>query len=167
MSREKAIKYLVFALVVVISGCDFLENNYDYVERVPEVYHELGYLPKLISLLRQPIEVEWEEPVPNKFGQRSIVALMKFTPEDYDYIIKNSKKYDVGDTSYPIDFFNKWVDKSIADKMTLIEENGRYVTKGYKSMLPNLFTRLKGASFVYGDINPLASGYILVSLSND
>lgn len=157
-------KNTVLFLGLFIGGCDFLEN--DYVEREPEVYYELKHLPKMMSLPKQPLEIKWEQPVPNKFGQSSIVALMRFSPEDYDYIMENSDKFDImDDNNLPITFFDKWVDKSIADKMTLIKTSDEYITKGYSRFQANLFTRIKGSPYVTGRVHPLASEHILVILT--
>lgn len=159
-------RYLIVTLALLIASCDFLEN--DYVEKEPEVYYELKHLPKMMSFPRQPLKVKWEQPVPNKFGQSELIALMKFSPEDYDYIVKNSKNFDIiNDDNLSIEFFNKWIDKSIADKMTLIEKDGEYILKGYSRVEPNLFVRARGTPFVKGTVHPLADGYILVALNVD
>lgn len=162
-------KYFIVILILCLSGCDFLE--FEEVDVKPETYYELKRLPKLMMLRRKPINVKWDKPIPDKYGRSHLIALMQFTQEDYDYILRKSRQYDIiEDSEFPANFFYKWVDKSIADKMTLIKKKGdQYVpegyiiTQGYVRVEANMFVR-RSMPWNSGRVYPLADNYMLVDL---
>lgn len=131
----------------------------------PIIVTELSTLPYLISLPKQPISVKWQKPGPDP-ERTFIVALFKFSPQDYNEIVAKSPNFDlIQDARIPKEFFNKWVDESISSQLDIEEsDDGIYILKGVNDLKPDLFTQAPSSPFIHGDFTPLGNGFILLTL---
>jgi hypothetical protein len=81
---------LIYTVVIflIIIGC---ENDMVATDNKTNeiIQTELGLLPKLISLPRQPESVKWQ--VNEDAGY--LIALLNYAPHDYAYILKQSTVY--------------------------------------------------------------------------
>lgn len=162
--KARAVLYLII-LFPMLTGCTEPMNTTASDKTV--INQELGLLPKLISLPKQPIAVRWQEPDPDDRERANLIALLTFTPQDYQEIIESSPKFDViRDERLPEDMFNKWVGESVSDQLTTEKDNGVVILKGVHALKPDLFTKTDTSPFVNGSITPLGEGNLLVVLSS-
>jgi hypothetical protein len=156
---------LIFASMLLL-GCDIMtESN----KKKPEGIHkEIGILPKLISLPRQPISVKWKR---KQFHRDFLlIALLGFTESDYKYIIENSNPLEskVNRIISP-EIYDKWLPDEAKSGITVKPFSTAagataYELFGIYSLHPNLFANPQLSSYIHGYITPLKKGYILVLL---
>jgi hypothetical protein len=152
--------------VLLFSGCD---NTVSTTEPTrPIVHDELGILPKLISLPKQPISVKWQlDEYPEK-NTGNLQALLEFSPQNKIFIIENSPEFDSKQNAIlRIELFDAWLPEHAKDSIEVRVVDGivgAYELSGVRGFKPDLFTRTDLSPYVNGYITPLSGGYILVSL---
>jgi len=149
--------------MVITTGC---ENDMKAEQVAVETMNtELGILPKLVSLPKQPDTVLWEIDEQEGQDNGSLVILLKFSEEDYAYIIGNSNEVDSrANDVMNIDFFRKWVPSTIRESINTVEKGDSYELQDIKQYKPDLFTNTELSPYKNGSVTALGQGYILVSL---
>lgn len=158
------IKMYFLLLVLILIGCDNMNSSTNESANI-EIRTELGILPKLISLPRQPLSVKWEIRESKEKGTGYLRALLEFNPEDSQYIIENSKHFESQTNDrINVEFYEEWLPEKIKSDLSIMQEDKTYVLLGVKALQPNLFIQTKLSPYVNGSITPFTHGYILVSL---
>lgn len=159
------LKIFIFLwLIFLLNGCDNDMNNDNKATAKTET--ELGILPKLISLPKEPLKVKWEVSDQESTDAGSLVALLQYTISDYNSIIDGSQpfeanRYERMDSA----FYENWVPQEIRKTInTLPIDNDMLELQNIIPLKPDLFTQTKLSPFVNGSITPLGDGFILVSL---
>lgn len=126
---------------------------------------ELGMLPKLISLPKQPIKVLWQVDEEAGKDNGSLTALLLFKKADYEFVIANSPVTDgkVNDVM-AVDFYEQWVPKELQSAINKETTEGGYELLDIKRRKPDLFTQAELSPFKNGSVTPLGQGYVLISL---
>jgi hypothetical protein len=154
--------FFVFC-VLLFSGCD---NTVSTTEPTrPIVHDELGILPKLISLPKQPISVKWQLDEHPEKNTGNLLALLEFSPQNKIFIIENSPEFDSKQNDrLRVELFDAWLPERAKDGIEVRVVDGAYELSGVRGFKPDLFTRTDLSPYVNGCITPLSGGYILVSL---
>jgi hypothetical protein len=154
--------FLAFC-VLLLSGCDNTVSTPEPMS--PVVHDELGILPKLISLPKQPISVKWQVDESPEQNTGSLRALLEFSPQDKLSIIESSPEFDSKeDDRISAELFNVWLPESAKANIKTRAVEDMYELSGIMALKPDLFTRTDLSPYVNGSITPLSGGYILVSL---
>ncbi len=164
------IQAIVFLLIcMILFGCknDSNRRNPSELDKFDynKIQTELGVLPKLMSLPKQPLSVKWNISENSKHGTGFLVALFKFLESDYKYILDNSHPFEnkVNDR-INIEYYDKWL-PSDAKISIRTKTNGEvYELIGIFGFKPNLFTKTQLSPYIHGNIIPLNNGYIWVEL---
>lgn len=161
---RKRLKYLfIFSICLILVGCE-KDMNADQA-RMETIKTDLGILPKLISLPRQPVNVIWEVDEKAGMDNGTLVALLNYTDEDYAYIVNNSLKYESNSNDrMNAQFYKKWVPEELQKTIKIEKQGENYELIGIKQLKPELFTQTDLSPYKNGSITPLGRGYILVSL---
>jgi hypothetical protein len=160
----KAIITLLLTINIIFLGCDDMKDTSKKKIDYGSIQTEIGILPKLISLPRQPLLVKWK--IYNKHGNDSaLLALLKFNEKDYDFIIKNSKtsKRKTNET-WLIETYDKWLPEDVRSGIKVKIVGQSYELIGISRLEANLFANPKRSSYIHGAIIPLKNGYISVNL---
>jgi hypothetical protein len=153
-------RWFFILCVLLFSGCD---NTAEPTR--PIVHDELGILPKLISLPKQPISVKWQLDESPEKNTGSLRALLEFSPQDKVFILENSPKFDSKQNDrISIELFDAWLPERAKDSIEARLVDGMYELSGVMALKPDLFTRTDLSPYVNGSVTPLSGGYILVSL---
>jgi hypothetical protein len=127
-------------------------------------HHELGILPKLVSLPREPMSAKWE--VDERPGKASkLRALLRYSPDDYEHILEHSEVFDRRDNELlsPDDY--EWIDAAAREGVES-RPKGRWIELvGVEPRKGTLFGRAPRSPYVNGKITPLPNGYIFVLMS--
>ncbi|THB68709.1 MAG: hypothetical protein D6B27_02045 [Gammaproteobacteria bacterium] len=153
-----------FVFFLLFSGCD---NDMENGNNQPiKTETELGILPKLISLPKQPLQVKWEIDEQKSTNAGSLIALLQYSISDYNSIIKNSLPFEANiKERMESAFYKKWVPREIRETINTVPvDNNMLELQNIYSLQPNLFTQTQLSPFVHGSITPLGQGYILISL---
>ncbi len=130
-----------------------------------EMNVEIGILPKLMSLPKEPQEVVWLLEEGEHRDSGALTALLSYSATDYDYIVNNSSSFEVSsNASLEIEFFNKWVPESLKSSIKVEDRNGAYELIGIEPRQPALFTQAELSPYLNGSVIPLGKGQILVVL---
>ena len=126
---------------------------------------ELGLLPKLISLPKQPNTVLWQlEEAPGR-DSGSLTALLSFKETDYQYIVDHSPKTEANTNQImPPEFYKKWVPESLRNTIKTSVNGDSLELLNIKSLQAELFTQSELSPYKNGSVTPLGNGFILVSL---
>lgn len=156
---------LVVLICIILLGCDNMaETN---KSKNNEIQTELGILPKLISLPKQPVSVKWRltENLERRTGY--LVALLKFKESDYKYILDNSQSFENKiNAKILIEIYDKWLPDD-AKTCINVKFNGElYELIGIFGLKPNLFNKTQFSPYIHGEITPLDNGYICVVLAS-
>jgi hypothetical protein len=155
--------YLVFFIIFMLSGCD---NTVSTTEPMNiTVYDELGILPKLISLPKQPLSVKWQVDESSERSTGSLRALLEFSAPDKAYILENSPQFDsISNDRINAEFYDAWLPDSAKTSIKTQAVDDMYELSGIVALKADLFTKAELSPYVNGSITPLSGGYILVSL---
>lgn len=131
-----------------------------------EIQKTFGNLPKLMSLPRQPVSVMWQCNEDQKRGDGILSALLKFSDDDYAFILENSQSYDQKINAKMLsEHFNQWLPDDAKKDITVQPYGeGLYELTGIFGKKPNLFTETQLSPYIHGGIIPLHHGYIYISL---
>ena len=145
------------------------------------VHTELGLLPKLISLPRQPVSVIWRLTEDHERNQGCLSAVLKFKKSDYEYILGNSRPFEKKDNAKILsEVYDKWLPddakagieiKPTGDVYEIIGTTPKltgelYVVIGVSSLQPNLFADAERSPYIMGEITPLKNDFIYVELAS-
>lgn len=125
-------------------------------------YNELGNLPRLISLKVLPSSVRWH--ISENQQRGSLTALLKFSANEYDRIVKASPAIGQGSDSLPQPFFDEWVPKNLKLSTRRLPDLKRVELVGLPPRRPDWFTEGRLSPFVNGQLTTLGEGYLLLSL---
>jgi hypothetical protein len=161
----KTMTILLIVASMLLLGCDNMtENN---MIKTESIHTEIGILPKLISLPRQPVSVKWRR---EQFHRDFLLlALLKFTESDYNYIIENSQTFEgKGNRFMAPETYDNWLPDDaksgiIAKPLTAAGVTA-YELIGITPLKANLFANRDLSSYIHGSITPLRNGYILIGL---
>ncbi|MGD9170800.1 MAG: hypothetical protein PVI97_12170 [Candidatus Thiodiazotropha sp.] len=155
--------YLVFFSFLILSGCD---NTVSTTESMNiAVYDELGILPKLISLPKQPLSVKWQVDESAERGTGSLRALLEFSASDKAYILENSPQFDsISNDRISAEFYDTWLPDRAKNGIKKQAVDNMYELSGIEALKADLFTKADLSPYVNGSVTPLSGGYILVSL---
>jgi len=157
MNNVKFNYIIVIIISILLIGCDKVTAP-DTVKSEHKIHYELGILPKIMSMPAIPLKVKWQ-----LSGDRSLYALLTYSPEDYKFIIENSTPFEVvNNTRLDATFYRDWLENKI--KLNVIYHNDSYEIIGAYDTQPNLFIQAEHSPFVNGSALPLGNGIILVSL---
>jgi hypothetical protein len=153
---------LVF-LLMMLSGCD---NTVSTIEPKNIVVHnELGILPKLISLPKQPLSVKWQVDESRERNTGSLRALLEFSVKDKASIMENSPPFDIeSNDRINAEFYDTWLPDTAKVNIKTEMVGEMYELSGITAHQADLFTKTDLSAYVNGSITPLSGGYILVSL---
>lgn len=155
-------KYLVFILLI-LSGCDSSVSTTEPMNIT--VHEELGILPKLISLPKQPLSVKWQVDESSKTNTGSLRALLEFSSEDKASILENSPEFDSkSNDRINAEFYDTWLPDSAKANIQTQAVGDMYELSGIMPLKADLFTSAELSPYVNGSITPLSGGYILISL---
>jgi hypothetical protein len=154
---------LVFIVGMGLMGCD--QDMKSEMGTNIKMNTELGMLPKLISLPKQPIKVLWQVDEEAGKDNGSLTALLLFKKADYEFVIANSPVTDgkVNDVM-AVDFYEQWVPKELQSAINKETTEGGYELLDIKRRKPDLFTQAELSPFKNGSVTPLGQGYVLISL---
>lgn len=153
--------------------------NSEMSVKLPEVHTTMGNLEKWVVLPAQPNSVRWstEPAVPATGNSRltvpgptdyGLTALLHFSQEDYDDIVRNSERVnEANDVVVNPEFYEAWVPEDVKAQLeTKIHADGESIIMiGHPPYQANLFVNREGGSpLIHGSIQPLGKGYIVVSL---
>ena len=127
---------------------------------------ELADLSLLISLPRTPISVKWmKNPVSQHTTDAALTILLKFSEEDYRYVVQNSTAFETkSDEILEQDTYDTWIAPLNIESITA-QPQGEYVAlSNVSSMAPNLFTQAKKSPFIHGRLVALGDGFVFLSL---
>lgn len=151
-------------IIFILPGCD---NNISTTTKTvnENIQYEMGVLPKLMSIPGKPFSVKWQIDESKERNTGNLVALLKYSDDDKNFIISNSKKYD-NDSFDRIEakFFDTWLPDAAKKSINIKKLDAVYELQGVVPMMPNLFTRTELSPYVNGSATPLSEGYILVLL---
>lgn len=155
-------KYLVFILLI-LSGCD---NTVSTTEPMKLTSHdEIGILPKLISLPKEPLSVKWQVDESSENNTGSLRALLEFSAKDKATILENSPEFDSkSNDRINAEFYDTWLPDSAKANIKTQPVDDMYELSGIMSLRADLFSKAELSPYVNGSITPLSGGYILVSL---
>ncbi len=144
---------------ILLIGCEKVKDP-DTVKSEHEIHHELGLLPKVMSMPATPLKVKWQ-----LSGDRNLYALLTYSSEDYQFIIENSTPFEVvSNAKLGADFYRDWLENEIKLNVIYHDDYDRYEIIGAHDIQPSLFTQAEYSPFVNGSVTPLGNGLILVSL---
>jgi hypothetical protein len=128
------------------------------------VEHELGVLPKLISLPRTPTWVKWQNDARAGGQAGRLRVLLRFSPEDHAYVVEHSKLFERRGNELldPVEF--AWIDEAAKVGIETAERRGRVELLGVEPRQANLFAEAELSPYVNGKLTPLPDGYIFVSM---
>ncbi len=170
----KTLTVLLIFASTLLSGCDemtelLLSGDLSGTrnKHSKSFYTEIGILPQLISMPRQPVAAKWE--IERYYQDDSLVALLKFTESDYKYVIENSMPYEtIAEGKVSAEVYDQWLPDDAKSGITVkpFQSMGvsAYELIGINRQQANLFTDPKRSSFCDGFIIPLKNGYILAFL---
>lgn len=154
---------MVFVCIALM-GCDKMtEKNKSGTN---EIQTELGDLPHLMSLPKQPVSVKWRLDEDSERGTGNLMALLKFEKSDYKYILDNSPSFENKmNAKMPIEFYDKWLPEEAKTGIQVKKyfEN-LYELIGIQGLEPKLFTKTPMSPYIHGDITPLRNEYVWVLL---
>lgn len=157
--------------VVALAGCEDKQAvSETSAEPTPVVKHSVEELDKLIRLPAEPKSVKWSRiKTVRRSNDSGLVAVFRFSPEDYEKIIEESEKPNNvrGDAVVNREFYEQWVPDEVKEKlgMELHQDGEAIILVGRPYLKPNLFVDLNGMSpYVHGKVYPLGMGYIAVGL---
>ncbi len=155
-------KYLVFVLLI-LSGCDSVVSTTEPMNII--VHEEMGILPKLISLPKQPISVKWQVDESSERNTGSLRALLEFSATDKAAILANSPEFDSkSNDRINAEFYDTWLPDSAKTNIQKQSVGDMYELSGIMPLKADLFTSAELSPYVNGSITPLSGGYILISL---
>lgn len=153
---------LILIIAAIATGCD---KDMKTEQSTSTINTELGILPKLISLPKQPKKVLWQVTEQKGKDNGTLVALLSFSDADYDYIVQKSQTTEANiDDVMDGDFYEKWVPEKLRQQIKIQKNGDRVELIGIKRMKPDLFTQAEISPFKNGSVTPLGEGYLLVSL---
>lgn len=138
-------------------------------EQEPKVIHEMADLEEWIELPAKPDSVKWTISQ-DVAGSRDsgLTALLHFTPEDYENILRDSEKHNVvTDAIVDKAAYEEWAPEEVKKEFE-VEPFSEYsiVLVDRPALRPNLFVDPDGRSpYIHGYVYPLGKGYIMVTLS--
>jgi hypothetical protein len=125
-------------------------------------HRELGVLPKLISLPREPIAAKWEVEENKQAG--TLRALLKFSAADYEHIVRESETFDRrGNEILDAAMFD-WIDEEAKHGIEATRDGSSVELVDVEPRRANLFSRAELSPYVNGKITPLADGFVLVAM---
>lgn len=150
-------------ILLILLGCD---NTVSTTESTNiTVNHELGILPKLISLPKQPLSVKWQVDETREKGTGSLRALLEYSAEDKTFVLESSPMFDnKTDDRINAKFYDTWLPDSAKENINIQLVDDMYELSGITPLRADLFTKTDYSPYVNGSITPLSGGYILVSL---
>lgn len=119
---------LLLCLSIIISGCDTDFMNPTPTNSEKKIYegdysHDLELLSKFMVIPKKPLEVTWaidEEQTSPQRESGSLSALLKFKPQDYEDIVKDSEKLSLTESIISIEEFN-WLPTSTANQYQTVK----------------------------------------------
>ncbi len=129
-----------------------------------EIHHEMGNLPKLMSIPGKVLSVKWQVDE-SRMNAGSLFALLEFSDEDKTKIVNDSEKYEIqSNARLDIEFFDTWIPEQARQGIKLTISGTDYELQGVVPVQPNLFTQAELSPYVNGRVYPLAGGFVLVYL---
>jgi len=145
---------LIILLCTLFSGCDVEMNNETAI--INKINTDLGILPKLMSLPKQPLHVKWEVNEEDNKDNGTLVALLHYSADDYRYIMENSRALEANNNDrMPVEFYKKWVPIKLRDSIKVEEKDNTYELMGIKPLDPGLFRSTGPSPYVNGNVTPL------------
>ena len=150
---------VVTCLLLVLSvGCD---NSGTAMKT--EKHNELGMLPKLLSLPRQPLSVKWT--IEESTDRGSLRALLQFSAADKTFILNNSPEFEIKTNDrLDAELFDSWLPEEARAEIETQRQGDEYELLGVVPLQPDLFTQNEMSPYVNGSVTPLGDGYVLVWL---
>lgn len=149
----------------MLLGCDNMAETNESENK--EIQIELGILPKLMSLPKQPVSVKWRLTENLEQGTGYLVALLKFKESDYKYIVDNSPPFENKiNAKILIEIYDKWLPDDAKTGINNKFNRELYELIGIFGLKPNLFNKTQLSPYIHGEIIPLNNGYIWVELSS-
>ncbi|UDL06114.1 hypothetical protein [Marinobacter sp. CA1] len=167
---ERLTQILILLCIVALAGCE--KNNVmteSTTKSEPVVNHSIGNLDHLIALPAEPESVKWSRTnTADRGGDSGLVAVFRFSQEDYESILKRSDGHEVvGDAIVNQSFYDKWVPEEVKENLAgeLHADGESIVLVGRPSLKPNLFVNKETSSpYIHGNVYPLGMGYIALGL---
>ncbi len=157
------LKAIVSALLTALLGCEDPMPNQN--SPTSEVNVEVGTLPNLISLPKQPTEVRWDVTERAQGQAATLRALLRFSEEDYAAVVEASETYDQrGNARIDKALYDAWIIPAAKVGIEAREKGSYYELVGVEPRKANLFWNAKLSPYVNGRITPLRAGYIFVSM---
>jgi hypothetical protein len=160
----KVIITLLFALNIILLGCNDMKETSNEKIDYGSIQTEIGILPKLISLPRQPVLVKWK--IEKNHGNDSVLyVLFKFNENDFKYIKDHSLSFEhkKNETLWT-EFYDKWLPEDAKTGIAIKLVGEAYELIGIVGRKANLFANPDLSSYIHGGITPLKNGYISVAL---
>ena len=130
-----------------------------------ETHVELGNLPLLVSLPRTPIGVQWKLADVASGSAATLLALLRFSPEDYRAIARESGELEgPAPATLPADLYDGWLPEEAKAGLTVKREGELCNLPDALTRQPTLFTQLERSPYKNGRVVMLSNGYVLVSL---
>lgn len=158
---------VLFTLLLLIGCKDNMTNSKSDSQQISEsaVQTDVTDLSHLISLPKRPKTVRWQVTPQPGARDASLIALMRFSDEDYDFIIAQSHSFDTeSDEVVSVNFYHNWLEDVLGDSPS-VQPQGEYVVlKGVYAMESNLFTQAPRSPYVNGRVIPLGKGLVALNL---
>ena len=158
---------LTFIICMMMFGCDSKMDA--ETKDVSKLKDDQAILEKLMALPKNPKIIKWEINEQLNRGDGMLIALLKYSDEHYNYIVKNSPTMAVQhNVRMPVTFYKKWIPKLLRDsiKTNKTSKDNVYELIDIVSLQPDLFKNSAGLSpYIHGRITPLGGGYVLTELN--
>lgn len=158
---KAAYHFATYILLLSLTACGEPRKK---SSEAPIIQTELGVLPKLISLPKQPIAVRWLPPS-EQLPDSSLDALLKFSSDDYAYILDHSQPgAATRNVQLPKEYVEAWVPAEVRAKIEKTVHQDLVELHGIHQREPDIFTQTQLSPYIHGSFIPLGDGYILLNL---
>lgn len=138
-------------MAAVLIGCDSKMPPND-VKESNVVNKEIGNLAKLIHLPFEPVRVMWETSEPSSGGDWSLTAMLEFSPQDFQVLLRQSPKLgDVQTQSIASKYLFEWLPPEIHSAYFTHKGDEFIQVNAYK-VTPTAFVDVKKSPLVNGDV---------------
>ncbi len=154
---------IVVALLLALPGCE--DRMSDPQASSTQVNTELGTLPGLISLPKQPIEVRWEV-IEQAQGEAGMLrVLLRYSEEDYAAVVEGSETFEskTNDRINPV-IYDDWIIAPAKEGIEVVTKGRYYELVDVQPRKANLFWNAERSPYVDGRVSPLRNGYIYVAM---
>lgn len=150
-----------FCLAALLIGCDSKMPPND-VKESNVVNKEIGNLTKLIHLPFEPVRVIWETSEPSSGGDWSLTAMLEFSPQDFQVLLKQSSKLgDLQTQSLASKYLFEWLPPEIHNAY-ITHKGDEFIQVNAYKVTPMAFVDTKKSPLVNGDVIVFEAHHIVL-----